>query len=114
MNPMAVMSVAVAAGRLGAAARAGDVDPKQAGIDATFGNDPQDGSWPWALHSKDSFPTTEGMPKYPADKRTCVLPVRPEPGKTSAIWANSGTFGNFKDPEGRSAVPSLLVFRTGE
>ena len=46
-------------------------------------------------------------------KRTCVLPVKLEPGKTYAIWLNSQKFGNFKDTDGRSAVPYLLVFRTG-
>jgi RNA polymerase sigma-70 factor (ECF subfamily) len=41
-----------------------------------------------------------------------VLPVKLEPGKTYAIWVNSGEFGNFKDTDGRSAVPYLLVFKT--
>ena len=41
-----------------------------------------------------------------------VLPVRLEPGKTYAIWVNSEKFGNFKDADGRSAVPYLPVFRT--
>ena len=50
--------------------------------------------------------------KYLADKRTCVLPVRLEPGQTYAIWVNTDKFGNFKDTDGRSAVPYLLVFRT--
>ena len=54
----------------------------------------------------------DGKPKYLADKRTCVLPVKLEPGKTYAIWVNSEKFGNFKDTEGRPAVPYLLVFRT--
>jgi len=42
-----------------------------------------------------------------------VLPVKLEPGKTYAIWLNSRKFGNFEDSDGRSAVPCLLVFRTG-
>ena len=53
-----------------------------------------------------------GSPTYEDDKRTCVLPVKLEPGKTYAIWVNSDKFGNFKDADGRSAVPYLLVFRT--
>ena len=40
------------------------------------------------------------------------LPVALEPGKTYAIWINSEKFNNFKDTDGRSAVPYLLVFRT--
>ena len=54
----------------------------------------------------------DGKPKYLADKRTCVLPVKLEPGKTYAIWVNSEKLGNFKDTDGRSAVPYLLVFKT--
>jgi RNA polymerase sigma-70 factor (ECF subfamily) len=41
-----------------------------------------------------------------------VLPVRLEPGKVYAIWLNSGKFTNFKDADGQSAVPYLLVFKT--
>jgi hypothetical protein len=40
------------------------------------------------------------------------LPVKLEPGKTYAIWVNSDKFTNFKDTDGRSAVPYLLVFKT--
>jgi hypothetical protein len=46
------------------------------------------------------------------DQRTCVLPVKLEPGKTYAIWVNSEKFNNFKDVGGRSAVPYLLGFKT--
>ena len=31
---------------------------------------------------------------------------------TYALWLNSAKFGNFKDAEGRAAVPYLLVFKT--
>jgi RNA polymerase sigma-70 factor (ECF subfamily) len=40
------------------------------------------------------------------------LPVKLEPGKTYVIWLNSQKFGNFKDTDGKSAVPYLLVFET--
>ena len=93
-------------------AGAGEVDPKLTEIKVTFSKDMQDGSWSWVTHSKESFPKMDGKPKYLADKRTCVLPVKLEPGKTYAIWVNSEKFLNFKDPDGRSAVPYLLVFKT--
>ena len=35
-----------------------------------------------------------------------------EPNKTYAIWVNTEAIGNFKDTDGRSAVPYLLVFKT--
>jgi len=88
-----------------------DVDPKLAEIKVTFSKDMQDGGWSWAIYTKESFPTMDGKPKY-QDKRTCVLPVKLEPGKTYAIWVNSDKSALFKDTGGRSAVPYLLVFKT--
>ena len=37
-----------------------------------------------------------------------------EPGRTYAFWLNSKNFHNFKDSQGRTAVPYLLVFETGK
>jgi RNA polymerase sigma-70 factor (ECF subfamily) len=93
-------------------AGAGDVDPRRTEIRVEFSKDMQDGSWSWSTLSKESFPKVTGKPKYLADKRTCVLPVKLEPGKTYAVWLNSENFGNFKDADGHSAVPYLLVFQT--
>ena len=89
-----------------------DVDPKLTEIKVTFSKDMQDGSWSWSTLSQESFPQMNGKPKYLADKRTSVLPVKLEPNKTYAIWVNSAKFGNFKDISGQSAVPYLLVFKT--
>jgi RNA polymerase sigma-70 factor (ECF subfamily) len=130
---MAVILVTLVGALIGAAARADDVtletvppvvvktvpeagasevDPKLTEIKVTFSKDMQDATWSWVTHSKESFPRMDGKPKYLADKRTCMLPVKLEPGKTYAIWVNSAKFGNFKDADGRSAVPYLLVFKT--
>ena len=70
-------------------AGSGDVDPKLTEIKVTFSKDMQDGSWSWATLTKESFPKLDGKAKYLVDKRTCVLPVKLEPGKTYAIWAGS-------------------------
>ena len=133
MRWMPVVAVVLMGGLIGAAAGADDVtlasvppvvvktvpqagtsevDPKLGEIKVTFSKDMQDGSWSWAMHSKESFPKLNGQPRYLADKRTCVLPVKLEPDRTYAIWVNSEKFGNFKDPDGRAAVPYLLVFKT--
>jgi RNA polymerase sigma-70 factor (ECF subfamily) len=93
-------------------AGAGDVDPNTTEIKVTFSKDMQDESWSWSTLSKESYPKITGKPKYLGDKRTCVLPVKLEPGKTYSIWVNSEKFSNFKDPDGRSAVPYLIVFKT--
>ena len=133
MKRVAVIFVTLVGGIIGSAARAddvtlesvppvvvktvpeagaGEVDPNLTEIKVTFSKDMKDGSWSWVTLSKDSYPKEDGKPKYLEDKRTCVLPVKLEPGKTYAIWVNSEKFGNFKDPAGRSAVPYLLVFKT--
>jgi hypothetical protein len=88
------------------------VDPATAEIKVTFSKDMEDKSWSWSTYSDVTFPDMSGGPKYLADKRTCVLPVKLQPGKTYAIWLNSAKFGNFKDTQQHSAVPFLLVFRT--
>jgi hypothetical protein len=49
---------------------------------------------------------------YMEDKRTCVMPVKLEPGKTYVIWINSQKFNYFKDTQNNSAIPYLLVFET--
>jgi hypothetical protein len=40
------------------------------------------------------------------------MKVNLEPGKTYGFWLNSENHHNFKDQQGRSAVPYLLVFST--
>lgn len=88
-----------------------EVDPGLTEIRVTFSKDMRDGSWSWTQRSDDSYPEVTGKPHY-VDKRTCVLPVKLEPGKTYWIGLNSARFGNFKDPAGRSAVPFPLSFTT--
>lgn len=88
------------------------IDPATKEIKVTFSKDMQDGSWSWSTASKESFPEMDGAPKYLEDKRTCVMTVKLKPGKTYAIWVNSGRFTGFKDTAGHPAVPYLLVFKT--
>jgi len=93
-------------------AGAADVDPALKSISVTFSKDMQDESWSWVKLSDESFPKLDGKPKYDKDKRTCSLPVKLEPGTSYAIWLNSEKFDNFKDADGRAAIPYLLVFET--
>src|SRR5262249_45924724 len=89
-----------------------DVDPALTEIRVTYSKEMTDKSWSWSTWGPENFPKTTDKPFYDKDKRTAVLPVKLEPGKTYAIWLNSEKFTNFKDSEGRSAVPYLLVFQT--
>jgi len=90
------------------------VDPGTTQISVTFSKQMQGGTWSWCVLSKESYPGTSEAPKYLEDKRTCVLPVKLQPGRTYAVWINSEKFYEFKDTKGQPAVPYLLVFRTRE
>jgi hypothetical protein len=93
-------------------AGAEDVDPATTEITVTFSKDMMDNTWSWSTASEKSFPEITARPHYKNDLQTCVLPVALKPDTTYAIWVNSQNFGNFKDADGKSAVPYLLVFKT--
>ena len=95
-------------------AGADNVDPAMTQISVTFSKPMQAGGWSWCVLSKESYPGTSEAPKYLEDKRTCVLPVKLQPGKTYAVWVNSEKLYEFKDTKGQPAVPYLLVFKTRE
>lgn len=81
-------------------------------IKVTFSKDMMDGSWSWTQLSDETFPQIIGKPRYLDDKKTCVVDVKLQPEKTYVIWLNSEKLRNFKDTDGNSAVPYLLVFQT--
>ena len=89
-----------------------DVDPNLKEIRVTFSKNMRDRSWSWSTAWQDSNPEITGGPKYLEDNRTCVLEVKLQPGRAYGFWLNSERFGNFKDKDGRKAVPYLLVFET--
>ncbi len=89
-----------------------NVDPALKEIQVTFSKDMKDASWSWGMQTKDAFPKMSGKPRYLPNKRTCVLPVELEAGKTYVIWVNSAKLTGFKDADGRAAIPYLLVFQT--
>jgi HEAT repeat protein len=89
-----------------------DVSSDLTEIRVTFSKAMQDGSWSWSTWGEENFPETTGGARYLADGRTCVLPVKLEPGRFYAIWLNSNNFRGFQDTGNRSAVPYLLTFVT--
>lgn len=89
-----------------------EVAPGETEIRVTFSKEMMDKSWSWSTAWESSTPTGIGAPQYEKDGRTCVLKVKLEPGRTYGYWLNSPKFGNFKDRQGRAAVPYLLVFQT--
>lgn len=95
--------------------QAGDtaVDPATKEIRVTFSKDMlTDRMWAVVQTSKTTFPTIHGKVHYLDDKRTCVVPVKLEAGKTYVLWFNQGRFNSFRDMDNNPAVPYLLVFQT--
>lgn len=96
--------------------QAGDikVDPNITEIRVTYSKRMLDKSWSWGQISNETMPPTTGDPRYLPDGKTCVLPVKLEPGRTYVLQLNSltGKFANFKDRKQQPAVPYLLVFQT--
>ena len=93
---------------------AGDtaVDPALKEIRVTFSKDmTTDRMWSFCQISKETFPESGGQIHY-TDKRTCVMPVKLEPGKSYVIWINRGQFNSFRDTSNTPSVPYLLVFET--
>jgi hypothetical protein len=89
-----------------------DVDPTLPEIRVIFSKAMLDQSWSWSQTSDETFPETTGEPHYLADGKTCVLPVKLQPGKTYEIWLNSEKFRNFKDRHGNPSAPHFLRFQT--
>lgn len=95
--------------------QAGDtsVDPFIKEIRVTFSKEMMiDNMWSWVMISKESFPKITGQVKYLNDKRTCIAPVKLEPGKAYVVWFNSERYNAFRDTDNNPAVPYLLVFET--
>jgi len=89
-----------------------EVAPGETEIRVRFSKEMTDGSWSWSTAWENSTPAFIGQPHYEPDARTCIVKARLEPDKTYAFWLNSENFHNFKDADGRPAVPYLLIFHT--
>ena len=91
-----------------------NVDPSLTEIRVTYNKEMIDGSWAWVQTSKDTYPETTGQPRFEADGKTCVLPVKLYPGKSYVIWLNKEPYIGFHDRQGHAAVPYELRFTTNE
>ncbi len=89
-----------------------DVDQNLDKVTVTFSKPMMDRSWSWSYEDKASFPQTMGQPSYINNGKTCVLPVKLEPGKQYVIWINTKRFKNFKDMNGNPVEPYKLTFTT--
>jgi len=89
-----------------------NVDPSISEIQVTFSKEMMDRSWSWVQIAPENFPKIIEGPRYLENKKTCVIKVKLDFGKTYIIWLNTQKFTNFKDKNGRPAVPYLLMFET--
>jgi len=89
------------------------VDPTISEISVVFSKDMQNGCmWSICAIDQKSFPKLGVNIRFLEDKRTCVIPVTLERGKTYALWFNHGSFNNFMDEQGNPSIPYLLIFKT--
>jgi RNA polymerase sigma-70 factor (ECF subfamily) len=86
-------------------AGATDVDPALKELKFTFSKDMMDGNWSVCQISKEHYPETAGKIHYLPDQRTCVMPVKLQPGRTYVLWLNLGKFQNFRDSEATPPCP---------
>ena len=89
-----------------------NVDPSLTEIRVTYDRQMALDSWSWCGDPAHGYPKTTGDPHYEADGKTCVLPVKLEPGKRYTIQLNCRDYRNFRDASGRSAIPYTLEFNT--
>jgi hypothetical protein len=91
---------------------AANVDPATTELRVTFSEPMRDGSWSWVMEDAATFPELAGDPHYTDGGRTCVLPVRLEPGRKYVLLLNSGQYRNFADRAGNALAPYRWVFFT--
>lgn len=89
-----------------------DVASGEFELRVTFSKTMADNSWSWSTAWQNSTPNSADKPKYDSDRKTCVMKVQLEPGKTYAFWLNSQNFHGFRDQQGHTAVPYLFIFKT--
>jgi beta-lactamase regulating signal transducer with metallopeptidase domain len=91
-----------------------DVDPAIIEITVTFDCDMGRGmSWTGGGPGGPEFPPArDGQKAKWRDRRTCVLPVKLEPGRYYRAGINSTSFRNFANAHGVAALPSAIYFTT--
>lgn len=90
-----------------------DVDPSVTEIKVTFDREMADKSWSWTRDAKDTFPETTGEPSYDANRKTCTLPVKLEPGKVYWVGLNyPPRYMGFQGKAGEIAKSHIVLFAT--
>lgn len=88
-----------------------DVDPALTEISVTFDQDMGDGM-SWTSYGEYFPPSPVGQNAVWRDKRTCVMPVILEPGKSYRLGINSKSYQNFTGVLGIPVTPCDFYFTT--
>jgi len=90
---------------------ANDASPDLRKITVTFDQSMMNLSWSW-IGGGETFPEMMGEPRYDKSKRTCILPVKLEPGRFYWVGINSPQHKNFQTDMHVAAVPYVILFAT--
>jgi Bacterial Ig-like domain len=90
---------------------AADVDPGLTEVTVTFDQD-MGGGMSWTGGGPEHPNSPDGARAHWQDKRTCVLPVKLEPGHHYRVGINSPSYRNFRSAAGEPAQPSSINFST--
>jgi hypothetical protein len=89
----------------------GAVHPDTTELRVTFDRD-MGGGFSWT-GGGDAYPEVAAKPSW-IDRRTCVLPVKLQPGKYYRVGINAPSHRNFKSAEGFSVTPTAFWFVTAD
>lgn len=88
-----------------------NVSPALTEIRVTFDR-PMGGGFSWT-GGGERFPETTGRPRWAADRKTCILPVRLKPNWSYRLGLNSRSHINFQSAKGVPLAPVVYRFTTG-
>lgn len=87
------------------------VHPDTTELRVTFDQD-MAGGFSWT-GGGDAYPEIAAKPSW-IDRRTCVLPVKLQPGKFYRVGINAPSFQNFKSADGMPVKPTAFWFVTAD
>lgn len=88
-----------------------DVDPSLDKITVTFDRPMIDKSWSFT-GGGETFPKRTGEISYDADRTTCTMPVKLQPGKVYWVGVNSPSYRSFRAADGTPAQRYVILFAT--
>lgn len=88
------------------------VDPALKELTVVFDREMSPKTWAWTGGPPDMPEIPRGAKAYWKDSKTCVLPVKMEPGRTYRFGINGGSFTGFRGIDGTPAESAAVTFKT--